>query len=270
MTRKDFALAAALVTGACTGCSSVPLKEGGTLSAYDRLGPTSGWQTKSRSYVDASSLIAEKTVAIAPTRFSAEAAVKIGSEPDRRLLANAIDRSLCIGVSDGYRLIGNEESADLVIRAVVTDIVKTDRVIAGVSTATSLGSSLVLPVGLPRLPFGLGGLAVEAEAVDATGQQRAAVVWSRGANSFTTPARISEIGDAYSLASAFGSDFANVMVAKRTRPGFRLASAQRIRSSLGGKPKFEACEVYGRSPGLVGRASGRIGVPPEWIDDRGS
>ncbi|WP_348626238.1 hypothetical protein [Rhizobium sp. CF080] len=35
------------------------------------------------------------------------------------------------------------------------------------------------------------------------------MVWARGADSFTTKARISPLGDAYSLAESFGSDFKN-------------------------------------------------------------
>jgi len=39
-----------------------------------------------------------------------------------------------------------------------------------------LGSSAVLPVSVPRLPIGLGGLAVEAEAVDSAGVQLAGIL----------------------------------------------------------------------------------------------
>ncbi|MBX4898727.1 DUF3313 domain-containing protein [Rhizobium bangladeshense] len=268
--RKHSLIAAVVATATCAGCSSVPLKEAGTLSDYNGLGPVVGRQAKLRTYLNATQLANVTTIVIAPTQFSEEAAAKISSKEDRKLVTNAIDRSLCVGLSDGYQLVRTKENADLLLRITVTDIVKTDKVIAGVSTATSLGTRLLLPVGVPRLPFGLGGLAVEGEAVDATGRQQAAIVWSLGANSLTSPARVSEIGDAYSLASAFGNDFSRMLVAKQSRPGFKLPSAQRIQSSLGGKPKHSACEVFGRSPGVVGIISGRVGVSPRWIEDAGS
>src|SRR5690606_32601766 len=122
-------------------------------------------------------------------------------EKDRALVSNALDRAICVALSDRYRIAALGQPADMTVRTVITDLVPTDKTMAGVSTAVSLGSNFVLPVGVPRLPVGLGGLAVEAEAVDSTGVQRAAAVWSKGANSFTDNARVSEIGDAYGLAS---------------------------------------------------------------------
>lgn len=212
---KRTSLVSLALTLLAAGCTSVPLKEAGTLSSYERLGPAKGSNTNSRTYVDGTRLGGVKTVTIVPAKFSSEAASKVKSEKDRNLVTNAINRSLCVGLSDGYRVVGPREAADLRVRATVTDIVPTDKGVAGVSTITSLGTGAFLPVGLPRLPFGLGGIAVEAEAVDASGAQRAAVVWSRGANSITNSARVSEVGDAYSLGSAFGKSFARVLVDKR-------------------------------------------------------
>lgn len=107
-----------------------------------------------------------------------------------------------MALSDKYRIAALGQPADMTVRTVITDLVPTDKTMAGVSTAVTLGSGFVLPVSVPRLPFGLGGLAVEAEAVDSSGV-RAAAVWSKGANSITGKARVSEIGDAYGLADDF-------------------------------------------------------------------
>jgi hypothetical protein len=141
---------------------------------------------------------------------------------------------------------------------------------AGVSTAVSLGSSAVLPVGIPRLPAGLGGLAVEAEAVDRNGVQRAAVVWSKGANSITNNARVSEVGDAYSLAPNFGDYFSRLLIKGKEPQGLQIAlpSSQRMKSALGGKPKYAACEAFGRGRGLSGLVADKLGAPPEWTDKR--
>ncbi|TPJ62945.1 DUF3313 domain-containing protein [Mesorhizobium sp. B2-6-1] len=121
---------------------------------------------------------------------------------------------------------------------------------------------------IPRLPLGFGGLAVEAEALDRNGIQRAAMVWSRGANSFTNEAMVSEIGDAYSLGATFGNDFSRMLVTGKAPSGLHISipSGQRIKSFLGGKPKYAACEVFGRAPGLFGMVGANVGAPPSWTD----
>nr|WP_311766194.1 DUF3313 family protein [Neorhizobium tomejilense] len=127
----------------------------------------------------------------------------------------------------------------------------TNTVVAGLSTATSLGANFVAPVPVPRLPIGLGGLSVEAEATTRDGKQVGAMVWAKGANFVTTSARVSQIGDAYSLAASFGSDFSRMLVSGKTPfKGLpKIPSGQRIKSGLGGKPKYPACEKFGRSAG---------------------
>jgi hypothetical protein len=251
-----------------SSCTSVPLQEGGTLTSYGQLSPAKGKFTKSRSFVDAQGLTSVKTVSIVPTTFSFSAASRIKAPQDRALVSNALDRAVCVSLSDKYQIVPAGQPADLTVRTVVTDIVATNKTMAGVSTAVSLGSSLALPVGIPRLPVGLGGLAVEAEAVDNTGAQRAAVVWSKGANSITNNARVSEVGDAYSLAGNFGKYFSRMLVTGKEPKAvdISLPTAQRMNSALGGKPKYAACDAFGRSPGLAGMIADKVGAPPQWTD----
>jgi hypothetical protein len=253
-----------------SGCTSVPLKEGGTLSSYNQLGPSKGNFTKSRTFVDGVGLAAARTVSIVPTTFAFGASSRVKKDEDRFLVSNALDRAVCVALSDRFQVVSAGQPADLIVRAVVTDIVPTNKTMAGVSTAVSLGSSVVLPVGIPRLPAGLGGLAVEAEAVDRNGLQRAAVVWSKGANSITNSARVSEVGDAYSLASNFGDYFSRMLIKGKEPQGLQIAlpSGQRMKSALGGKPKYAACDAFGRAPGLTGMVADKIGAPPEWTDKR--
>ncbi len=176
-----------------TGCSTVPLKEAGTLSSYERLGPPKGTLTKSRTFVNPQALATIRTASVQPSRLSFTAASRIRSTEDRALVTNALNRAICVALSDKYKMVPIGQPADLIVRTEITDVVLTNKTMAGVSTAVSLGSNLVLPVGIPRLPLGLGGLAVEGEAVDSTGNQLAAIVWSRGANSITNNARVSEV-----------------------------------------------------------------------------
>ncbi|WP_244642759.1 DUF3313 domain-containing protein [Phyllobacterium sp. 628] len=253
------------------GCTSVPLKEAGTLTSYDRLGAAKGKFTKSRTFVDGPSLAGTRTVKIVPTTFAFGVSSRVNRAEDRALVANALDRAVCVALSDKYQVVGLNQPADLTVRTVVTDIVPTNKAIAGVSTAVSLGSSAVLPVGIPRLPVGLGGLAVEAEATDFNGAQRAAVVWSKGANSITNNARVSDVGDAYSLASNFGNYFSRMIATGKEPSGMQIAlpSGQKMNSMLGGKPKYAACETFGRAPGLMGAVGSKLGAPPSWTDKSG-
>ncbi|ARO24577.1 DUF3313 domain-containing protein [Rhizobium sp. S9] len=255
---------------AAAGCSSVPLKEGGTLTSYSHLGPAKGKLSKSRVYVDGLSLAPIKTVAIEPTSFAFSAATRIKSPEDRAMVSNALDRALCISLTDRYQMVASGEPADLTIRSVVTDIVPTNKTMAGVSTVVTVGTGLALPVGVPRLPVGLGGLAVEAEAVDKSGAQRAAMVWARGANSLQNNPRVSEVGDAYALAGKFSSEFSRMLIAGREPKGLdlRVPSRQRMKSWLGGKPKYVACDAFGREPGLVGMVAAKYGAPPQWTEKK--
>lgn len=249
-------------------CSSVPLTESGSLSSYSNLSPVEGRVSKSRIFLDTSALSAATSVAITPTRLSPLAYSRIHDAGNDRLVSNALDRALCIDLSDKYHVVGPGEPADITVRAVITDIVPTSKTAAGLSTVATLGTTVVLPVGVPRLPIGLGGLAVEAEAVDRNGVQRAAIVWSRGANSITNGARFSEVGDAYGLTSSFAAQFSDMLVKGRKPSGLDLSlpSQQKLRSQLGGKPKNAACEAFGRAPGIGGALAGVVGAPPSWTD----
>ncbi|OBY04497.1 hypothetical protein BAE36_25140 [Rhizobium leguminosarum bv. trifolii] len=255
---------------AAAGCSSVPLKEAGTLSSYGNLGAPKGKLSKSRVYVDGTRLSPAKTVSIVPTTFAFNAATRVKSDADRVMVANALDRALCISLSDKYQLVSAGQPADLTIRSVVTDIVPTNKAMAGVSTVVTVGTGFVLPVGVPRLPAGLGGLAVGAGAVDSGGVQRAAIVWSRGANSLQNNPRVSEVGDAYSLASKFSSEFSRMLIKGKEPKGLdiSLPSGQRMKSWLGGKPKYAACDAFGRPPGLMGAVAAKYGAPPQWTEKK--
>ncbi|TLX08857.1 DUF3313 domain-containing protein [Rhizobium sp. MHM7A] len=262
------ALLSCLIASAAAGCAAVPLEEAHTLVSYDGLTSNNGKITKAKLKVDQKDLAAAKTIYIQPTTVSPQAGSSIKKPSESALVANVISRALCVGVSDRFQVVDRRENADVIVHATITRIMPTNAGMAGVSTATSLGASLVVPVPVPRLPVGLGGLAVEAEATARDGRQVAAMVWAKGANAITTSARVSQVGDAYSLASGFGSDFSKMLVTGKTPyKGLpKFPSAQKIKSSLGGRPKYPACERFGRSPGVKDFAASHIGLPPSWTD----
>jgi len=258
------------------GCATAPLDRAGSLSSYDNLKASDGVLTKSIVHVDKDDVLAAKTVRIAETRFSPAAAAAVPfTDEQRRLMGNAIDRALCFGLSERFQIVGAADQADLTVRAVITRSAPTDPTAAGASKVASIVPSILLPgvpVPVPRLPIGLGSLSVEAEARDSRGKQKAAMVWGRGANSFTSAGRVSTDGDAYDLAGAFGADFSKLLVTGSTPfgGGPSLPSAQSLNTALGGAPKQAACEAFGRSPGVAGMIGERIGLPPDWTDKGGA
>lgn len=263
-----------VAAGLLAGCASTPLVEGVTLSSYDGLAPSDGMITKSRIRVNKEQILASRTINIIPTSFSAAVATSLG-EDQRALVTNAVSRALCISLSDRYEVVGIDTRADLTVTTVITHVTETNEVAAGLSAAASIGSSFVdmgAPVPVPRIPIGLGNLSIEAEAVDALGQQQAAMVWGRGATAFFSSPKASKASDAYDLAAAFGDDFGYLLVkGKSPFGGFdpSLPSMQKINSAIGLAPKYAACENYGRAPGLAGVVGGKLGLPPEWTDKGG-
>lgn len=244
------------------------MTEAGSLSSYDGLTPSDGTLTKSLIHVNKDAVLASKTVRIVPTTFATTAAPAL-EDKQRMLVANAVDRSLCRGLSDRFEVLGVSEPADLTVHAVVTQATATDEVAAGASKVVSVvPAALGIPASVPRLPIGLGSLTLETEALDRTGKQQAAMVWARGANSFTTAATVSKAGDAYDLAKSFGGDFSQLLVTGSS-PFGKLPNApslQKIGASLGAKPKYAACEAFGRGSGVAGLIAERVGLPPEWSD----
>lgn len=274
--RLLFSLPILIMTVAVAGCTSVPLTESGTLTSYSNLSPPKGnFGKKRRLYVDGKQLAQIKTVRIIPTSFSFNAASRIKLETDRALVSNALDRALCVALSDKYEIVPAGQRADLTIRSVVTDIVPTNKGVAAAATVASVGGGFMIPsdiplVGIPRIPIGLGGLAVEAEATDSSNVQRAAMMWSRGANFIQDKPRYSEVGDAYGLATKFASDFSRTLITGKEPKmlDISIPSRNRVQSWLGGKPKYAACDSFGRAPGIVGKVAGNYGLPPQWTDKK--
>ncbi|UGY15428.1 DUF3313 domain-containing protein [Bradyrhizobium septentrionale] len=268
--RSSSLAGAALAMVLLSGCASAPMTRGGSLASYDNLTQSDGLLAKSLVRVNKDDVLAAKTIHIVPATFSQGASPTLSQE-QRKLVANAIDRSLCVGLSERLQVVALDQPADLTAYARVTQAAPTDEVAAGASKVvgilpTALGAGVPVPV--PRLPVGLGSLTVEAEVRDPASRQQAAMIWARGANSFTSSPMVSSAGDAYELASSFSDDFSKLVVTGTTPFGKPpdLPSFDKIGASFGGKPKYAACEAFGRNPGLVGMAAGKLGLPPEWSD----
>jgi hypothetical protein len=262
------------------GCATVPLQQTGSLSSYERLQPADGMLTKARVSVDKDTVLAARTVRIVPATFSAAAATAKLSERDRRLVANAVDRSVCVGLSDRFHIVLPPHRADLTVRVSIASILPTDETAAAATKVLDIGQSVLtntgvvetsIPIPSVRVPIGLGGIALEGEAVDPHGQQKAAMLWARGANSFFGTTRISPVGDAYELASSFGEDFSELLVTGDNPFRTKLPSLpamHRVKSMFGGAPKESACDDFGRI-GVTDMLAGSLGLPPGWTDKGG-
>src|SRR5262249_61100283 len=86
------------------------------------------------------------------------------SETQLRLIANAVDRSLCTGLSDRFQIVPPSQAADLTVHAFITRIIPTDETAAAASkvawVATSVATAVtVVPVPKPylRIPLVLVG-----------------------------------------------------------------------------------------------------------------
>ncbi|SCW88930.1 Protein of unknown function [Rhizobium mongolense subsp. loessense] len=260
------AAVSAVLLSSLSSCASVALHQGTSLGSYAGMTPSGGTLTKAKLRVDSGPVLAAQTVRIVPTSADAVSGGSFDVK-DLALLTNAVDRALCTGLSDRFKVVTASQPADLVVHATVTDIVPTNRTVAATSAVASLGAAVVF-VPIPRLPIGLGGLSIEAEAVGQDGSQKAAMLWSRGANMLTTKARVSKVGDAYSLSSAFGADFSRMLVKGQDpfKGTLSMPSMQKLKASLGGDPKYDACKAFGSAPGIKGAVAGQLGLPPGWSD----
>ena len=136
------------------GCTSVLPEQAGSLSSYDRLEQSDGLLTKAQVSVDKDEILSARTVRITPTTFSAAAASEAGlSEPQVRLIANAVDRSLCTGLSRRFQIASAAQPADLTVRAFIARIIPTDEIAAAASSVTSVGMTVVKVTGVVTAPI---------------------------------------------------------------------------------------------------------------------
>lgn len=261
----------ALLLSLLAGCAAAPLDRAGSLRSYDGLTRSDGLVAHSLLRVSRDDVLAAKTIKIIPTAFSMRAESAAFTPEQRSLVTNAVDRALCSGLSERFVVVGLSESADLTVRAVVTQVKTTNATVVGVSKVASVGTSILLPnvpVPIPRIPIGMGSLSLEAEALNSQGVQRAVMIWGRGANAFLDSGTVAKEGDAYSLAAKFGGDFSKMLVKGKTPFGATpsFPSRAKLAALVGRAPKYEACKVFGKSPGVMGFVGERLGLPPAWTD----
>ncbi|ATQ43688.1 DUF3313 domain-containing protein [Caulobacter mirabilis] len=241
-------------------CASSPMTRSGSLSSYSGLTPSNRASTNSQIRVDKEEVLAAKTVRISATRFGDGVGAGL-TEENRALVANRVDRALCKTLSTRFDIVDVASPADLSIQATITRLDATNKVAAAGSMVVGFVSPI--PIVTPRIPIGLGSLTVEAEALDAEGNQQAAMIWSRGAQmvSIGDSSSVSEIGDAYQLAAAFGENFGDLMT--RGESPFKGSP---VKLPTFGKKTDDACDAYGTEGGVAGFFADSFGMPPSMAD----
>src|SRR5262249_49520414 len=111
------------LTAACA--ASVPLEQAGLLSSYQHLAPSSGVLAQAQVSVDRDRILEANTVRVIPTSLSAAIAETKLSETQLRLIANAVDRSLCTGLSDRFQILPPRPPPPLPLPPLTTRIIPT-------------------------------------------------------------------------------------------------------------------------------------------------
>lgn len=197
---------ASLTLGAC---ASVPEQRAGVFDHEHPLSTTRNERHRQvEQFVDSEALRILPPFALPDVRIAEGAFGEAIAPTQSTLVANHAARSVCLGLARYVEL--RAEPADGVLGAhlVVTAIEPTNGAAAGASSVIGFFA----PVPLPRLPAGLGGLAIEAELRDPLIGQVALVRWARGANAMTQDPQVSSIGDAWQLAEVFGKEFTRAVL----------------------------------------------------------
>jgi hypothetical protein len=254
---------ACLALSLLAACATPQMTRSGTLSSYDGLASSKGRTTRSQVRVSKADVLAAKTVRILPARFAEGVGADV-TEKNRNLVANALDRTLCRKLSKRFDIVDSGKDADLSVRTTITHMGTTSRIAAGASVVVGFIPSALssIPLLNPRVPVGLGSLTVEAEALDPKGEQDAALIWARGADSMLSSARVSEVGDAYALATDFGGKFSDLLITGETSGKLKLPKLPRFGSSK----KDIDCGTFGSGPGLIGKLGDNLGLPPAMAD----
>ena len=258
-----LAIAALAAPAWLAGCASSSITQTGGLSSYEDMKDVKTTRTKARIFAQADALAAAKSVRIAAVTYGPGAADKVSAD-QRALIANLVERTLCVRLSNRFDIVAGDQPADLTIRTVITRLTPTNREAAAVMLPMR-AASMAFGVPAPfRLPVGMGSFSAEGEAIDSAGARRASMVWARGADVLTSRARVSKIGDAYQLSDAFAGDMAALVITARN-PLHDLPKASFGKRE---RPVAVACDAYGKSHGAENFVGGIFGAPPEWTDGK--
>jgi len=209
------ALCAALSMTGLAACQTAPVANAGFLTGYDGLQTREGTLRASiREHREEAAATSVEALYIEPSALMPGGAPGI-ADSDVALVLGEVDRQVCYELSERFTVLANPETGAARVRAAVTRIRPTGGVGSGVSAVAS--AFIPGPIGV-RPPGSTGGLAAEAELLDASGRQVAALAWARDANvvGADTPS-LSRVGDALQFAEVFGDQVGDTFAPKERK-----------------------------------------------------
>ena len=181
-------------------CQTAPDANSGFLSGYDRLETREDTVRASvRQHRGDAAAAAIEQVWLEPTVLVGQAGEALTAE-ERALVLREVDRQVCYEISERFTLAASPHGTARVRSAVV----RIDPTAPAGSAVAAVANAFIPGPGTVRVPGTTGGLAAEAELLDARGGQAAAIAWARNANVLGTDSpSLSRVGDALQMAEPF-------------------------------------------------------------------
>lgn len=196
-----------------TGCAANGLQQADTLSDYQRLAPAERRLLQVREWVDPQALRAVDAIYMPQAGIVPGVVESSGVDPVRfNRVVGKLTQTMCRRLArGGFEVTSDPALASHQLRMNITGFETTNMVSAGASRL--IGFAIPGPLS-PRIPIGIGALAVEGEMLDSSNSQIAALAWS-SRNHLVSSGGFSEIGDGYDLAQVFADSFGDLIVEAR-------------------------------------------------------
>lgn len=198
---------------AVTGCAANGLQQASTLSDYGNVQPAERRLLQVREWVDPQALRTVDTIYIPQAGIVPGVVESSGVDPVRfNRVVGKLTQTMCRRLArGGFEITADPAAASHQIRMTITGFETTNMVSAGASRL--IGFAIPGPFS-PRIPIGIGALAVEGEMLDSASVQIAALEWS-SRNHLASSGGFSEIGDGYDLAQVFADSFGDLITEAR-------------------------------------------------------
>lgn len=203
---KSFVPAGLLALCGLAACQTAPAADSGFLTGYDRLVAREDTIRASiRQYRDEAGAAAIERVWLEPAVLFGTVGEGLRDQ-ERAMVLREVDRQVCYEISERFTLAASPEGA----ARVRTAVVGIGRTAAAGSAVAAVANAFIPGPGTVRVPGTTGGLAAEAELLNARGEQTAALAWSRNANVLGTDSpSLSSVGDALQMAEPFADTVAD-------------------------------------------------------------
>jgi hypothetical protein len=206
-----------------TGCAATDLQRGQSLTRYDQLQDGQRRLVPLREYANPIGIRQIDVIFLERAAVVEGVQEESGTRPERfDRIVGSLSQTMCRRLARGGFAVSNDrEAASHELRLTITGFEATNSVTAAASSL--IGVAVPGPLS-PRIPIGIGALAVEGELLDAAGEQIAAMQWSSrnhlassGGTLTLLRGDIGPTSDGEDLAAAFADSFGDLIVAARDR-----------------------------------------------------